>query len=173
MKAESTTNGNYAFRSVESSDLPILSEWLREPHVARWYDDPDYIDTLKAHLDDHRFHMQLVLLDGSPIAYVQDYDIHAWAHHHLAFLPGLSRGLDTFIGVPTLIGKDHGSQYLALLAKRLFANGIPALGIDPDLNNFQARRAYRKVGFGELRESDCTWGKVMLMSLFAPDRQAV
>ena len=159
---------NYKFRLVESRDLQLLSEWLKEPLVSRWYTDPDYIDDLEDSLQDSRMRMQLVLLDDRPIAYVQDYDIHQWKDHHLAFLPNKSRGIDTFIGTSELIGKGHGTNYLSLLCTQLFSTGVPALGIDPHPDNIRARSVYQKVGFKEKGEFKSEWGKVMLMSLHKP-----
>jgi len=159
---------NYAFRPVVSADLHLLSSWLKEPLVSRWYEDPEYVDKLEKHLADSRIRMQMVLFEETPIAFVQDYDIHAWADHHLSYLPKNSRGIDTFIGSDALIGRGHGTKYLTLLSQRLFNDGVPALGIDPNPKNISARRAYKKVGFTYEGEVESQWGRVMLMSLFAP-----
>lgn len=164
---DKVTLEDYEFRSVVSADLPMLSEWLREPEVVRWYEDPDYIDELEKHLTDTRISMQLVLFRTLPIAYVQDYDIHAWPEHHLAYLPERSRGIDTFIGAAEAMGKGHGSNFLLLRVRQLFADGIPALGIDPHPGNAWARRAYQKVGFSCDGQLETRWGEVMLMSLLA------
>lgn len=164
-------SNKYTFRQVDSSDLNTLSLWLQEPMVARWFDDPDYINSLEKQLKDSRIRMQLVLLDETPIAYVQDYDIHGWSQHHLAYLPVNSRGIDTFIGSVELIGKGHGASYLSLLCAHLFLEGVPALGIDPHPDNIQARRAYQKIGFTEDGEIESSWGEVVLMSLLRPQVQ--
>lgn len=162
------TNDNYVFRSVAPGDLQLLSTWLKEPVVSRWYDDPDYIEDLEEHLDDARIRMQLVVFNDEPIAFVQDYDIHAWEDHHLAFLPVGSRGIDTFIGSAALSGKGHGTNYLALLCMQLFDVGVPALGIDPHPDNHTARHVYQNIGFIEDDEVESQWGHVVLMSRFAP-----
>lgn len=157
-------NSRYQFRPVQHRDLPLLSVWLNEPLVSRWYSDPDYISSLEESLSDDRIRMQLVLHDDVPIAYVQDYGIHQWSNHHLDFLPDRSRGIDTFMGTATLMGKGHGTRYLSLLCEQLFSEGIPALGIDPHPENIRARSAYRKAGFTEHEEMSSDWGKVLLMT---------
>jgi len=58
-----------------------------------------------------------------------------------------ARAIDPFIGEPELLGRGHGSAVLRLLCKELVAAGAPAIGIDPDPDNHQARQAYRKAGF--------------------------
>lgn len=140
--------------------------------MSRWYGDPDYIDTLQRHLGDTRIRMQLVLFDNTPIAYVQDYDIHAWVDHHLSYLPRQSRGIDTFIGVNSRIGQGHGSRYLSLVTQQLFDEGVPALGIDPHPDNAIAIRAYEKVGFSVDSEINSQWGSVLLMSQSAPQAES-
>ncbi len=159
---------NYTFREVLIDDMPLLAIWLKEPMVSRWFDDPDYIDDLTENLEDSRIRMQLVLHDSEPIAYVQDYDIHSWTDHHLAYLPPGSRGIDTFIGSSKWIGKGHGTNYLWLLSLLLFQAGVPALGIDPHPENVLARRVYEKIGFRENGVVESEWGTVVTMSLTSP-----
>jgi len=155
----------YTFRSVVPEDLPLLSTWLEEPLVTRWFDDPDYIDDLEDNLEDKRIRMQLVLHNNTPLAYVQDYDIHAWPNHHLGYLPLHSRGLDTFVGKREWMGQGHATNYLGLLANALFREGVPALGIDPHPENTTARWVYKKIGFTEDGIVQSEWGKVVTMSL--------
>lgn len=164
----SSTSSSYTFRAVDSSDIPMLSLWVKEPKVSRWFDDPDYAENIKENLEDSRIQMRLVLLDEQPIAYLQDYDIHAWTDHHLAYLPPDSRGIDTFIGSDSWIGKGHGRKYLSLFSKQLFSGGVPALGIDPHPDNIAARRVYEKIGFTENGIVESDWGTVVTMSLYSP-----
>jgi len=107
--------------------------------------------------------MRLVSLDGRPFAYVQDYDIGAWPQEHLDRLPERSRGLDTFIGEPDLIGQGHGPAYLRLVARQLIAEGAPCVVVDPDPGNLRARRAYARAGFGEEGLVQTTEGPAVLM----------
>ena len=65
--------------------------------------------------------MRIVLLNGRPFAYAQDYEAHTWPQPHLAHLPQGSRAIDSFIGWPSMIGRGHGQAYLRLLAARLCA----------------------------------------------------
>ena len=161
----------YTFRLVHANDFDTLSGWLKTPEVSRWYEDPDYIGNLEDHLGDNRIRMQLVLYQGLPIAFVQDYDIHGWDEHHLAYLPKEARGIDTFIGASELMGKGHGTKYLSLLARQLFSTGAPAIGIDPHPFNITARKVYQNIGFTEDGEIESQWGKVVLMSLYSSTEQ--
>jgi len=51
----------YSFRDVDSNDFQLLASWLNEPKVLRWFDDPEYLESLAENLEDNRIRMQLVL----------------------------------------------------------------------------------------------------------------
>jgi aminoglycoside 6'-N-acetyltransferase len=158
-------SADLSFRPLEILDLPMLSDWLRSDAVARWYQDPDYIEELEDQMTDVRIRQWIVSLGDEPIAYVQDYQIHGWKKHPLSFLPSGSRGLDTFIGKPERLGLGYGSAYLRKLAERLKNEGVPALGIDPHPDNAAAIRAYEKIGFVQNEVRQTKWGRALLMSM--------
>ena len=155
----------YTFTLLTETDLETVQPWLLTPAVRRWYPDADYIEDIADQLDDEHIQMNLVCHEGEPFAYIQDYDIHAWKDHHLSFLPKGSRGLDTFIGRPDMIGTGHGTAYIQLHVDKLFKNGAPAIGIDPDPKNAKAIRAYEKVGFQRHNIVESKWGTFLTMTL--------
>ena len=139
----------------------MLEAWKREAHVAEWWDGDPYT---AADLNDPRVAMRIVEADGTPFAFVQDYDVHGWEGHHFAHLPSGSRGLDQFIGDPAMVGRGHGSTLLAQRMGELFAAGAPVLAVDPHPDNARAIAVYRKIGFkvaGEPRETE--WGMILPM----------
>jgi aminoglycoside 6'-N-acetyltransferase len=139
---------DYSFRRASAEDLPRLRRWLGTPEVARWWGDPRReFESLRADLHEPRMTMCIVSFRGRAFAYAQHYEVHAWPHAHLAHLPASARAIDSFIGLPSMIGRRHGSAYLRLLAERLCAEGAPLVAIDPDASNLRARRAYAKAGF--------------------------
>jgi aminoglycoside 6'-N-acetyltransferase len=138
----------YSLRPASSADLPRLRRWLKTPKVVRWWGDPRReFETLRADLDEPRMTMRIVSYRGRPFAYAQDYEVHAWPQAHLAHLPLGARAIDSFIGLPSMLDRGHGSAYLRLLAERLCMEGAPLVAIDPDAANLRARRAYAKAGF--------------------------
>lgn len=161
----------YDFRAMIAGDLPLLARWLATPEVARWWPDGD-LDDFAEQLGDPHVAMTIVMLDGEPFAYVQDYDPHAWSDHPLKHLPAGSRGLDQFIGEPALIGRGHGPAFIDAHARRLFAAGAPALGVDPHPDNSRAIAAYARAGFSPERERDTPWGRALLMVRRAPAGRA-
>lgn len=99
---------------------------------------------------------------------MQDYDIHAWPDHPLSFLPRGARGIDTFIGQAEHLHRGLGTAYLRAFSARLFAMGVPALGIDPHPDNGAAITAFTKVGFQTHHTQESEWGEVLIMSMKAP-----
>ena len=162
-------NQRYQFEPLGKQHFDILREWFRAPEVQKWFGDESQLEIIENHLSDPRISVMMALLDGSPLAYLQDYEIFGWENHHLNFLPMGSRGVDTFIGQHEMLGKGHGENYLRCHVARLFQAGVPAIGIDPDPDNFRAIRAYEKLGFKADTERETKWGRVLLMSLFRPD----
>lgn len=146
---------------MTAAHLPMVNGWLRTPEVARWWpSEPLDADDL----DEAAIRLWIVSLDGAPFAYLQDYDPHAWPEHPFDHLPPGSRGIDQFIGVPSLIGQGHGSAFIRAHLSRLFAEGAPTVGTDPHPDNARAIRAYAKVGFTRLREQQTEWGLALLMT---------
>jgi aminoglycoside 6'-N-acetyltransferase len=69
----------YTFRPAAASDLPRLRRWLHAPEVKRWWGEPrEQFEVLRADLNEPRMTMRIVLFDGRPFAYAQDYEVHAW-----------------------------------------------------------------------------------------------
>lgn len=126
----------------------MLSQWLRTPEVVRWWGNPDEQAALLAgDLNEPLMVMRIVLLDGRPFAYAQDYDVGSWPQEQFAHLPTGSRAIDAFIGESGMIGRGHGAAFLRLLAQQLIDDGAPVVAIDPDARNMRARRACGNAGF--------------------------
>ena len=152
----------YSVRPATLDDLGLLTRWQSEPHVARWWSAEPVFDA--ASLADPRVVRWIGLLDGAPIAYLQDYDVHGWGGHHLDGLPPKSRGIDQFIGPPDRIGRGHGTALIGARLRALFAGGAPAIGTDPHPDNARAIAVYRKLGFRpEAGPVETPWGRVQRM----------
>lgn len=159
----------YSFAPLTHADLPLLAAWRARPHVRRWWGDPaDEPEELEK-LADPRIAMSIVSLDGSPFAFVQDYDVHGWSPHPFSHLPPGSRGIDLYIGEEHMIGAGHGTAFVRQLLDRLFAGGCPAVGADPHPENLRAQRAFRKAGFVQTSGPvETPWGRAVLMECVRP-----
>ena len=160
----------YAFRDLTQGDLPIVSRWLKEPHLVEWWGDADEaIAEIEAAIDDIATEALIVEMDGRPIAYLQCYDPHMEDDHPYQDQPTGTLGLDMSIGDPALLGKGHGSAILRQFAEALFEEGAPRLIIDPDPANARAIRAYEKAGFRAFDTRTTQYGPALMMALDAPE----
>jgi aminoglycoside 6'-N-acetyltransferase len=140
----------YTFRPAVRADIPVLGDWLETPDVVRWWGDPvEQRSLLEEDLDEPGMTMLIVSFEGTDFAYAQHYAVHRWPQPHFEHLPAGARAIDAFVGVPTMLGRGHGSAFLRLLAMDLIAAGAPMVAIDPDLANVRARAAYAAAGFVE------------------------
>jgi aminoglycoside 6'-N-acetyltransferase len=161
---------SYDFRPVTEKDLPMIAKWLREPHVAEWWDDPDKeIAEIREHMDSVSVEPLIVELDGSPIAYLQSYDPHMEDDHPYADQPFGTLGIDLTIGPPELVGIGHGSAILRRFVEELFEEGAPRVIVDPHPDNGRAIRAYEKAGFRPIGRRHSQYGDVVLMAVDAAE----
>ena len=163
-------DARYSFRPVTAADFELLRGWLTEPHVARWWGEPDEeIASICAHLAEGSTVVPyLVALDGAPFAYIQSYDMDHEADHPYAPQPARTFGIDQSIGIADLTGKGHGPAMMQQFCDRLFASGAARIITDPDVSNVNAIRAYQKAGFRKDRIITSEYGTVWLMTLDRP-----
>ena len=151
----------YAFRDMTADDLPMIKRWLAEPHVREWWGDPAAQYALVSDdLNEPAMDQYIVEANGQAFAYLQCYDLTAW-NSGFGEQPAGARGVDLFIGEPTMIG--HGSALLARFVKERLRNGVPRIVTDPDPANACAIRAYEKAGFTRRRLVETPDGRALLM----------
>lgn len=156
--------GCYGFRRMTEADLPLLRHWLQTPDAAKWWGElEDEMANLAADLHEPGMRLWIVSLHDQPFAFLQDYDPQAWPGHPYSDLPAGTRGIDQTIGLPELIGKGHGSAFIAQHVARLFAEGAAVVCTDPDPQNARAIRAYEKAGFTRFEQRRTDWGDCLLM----------
>lgn len=145
------------FRPLTSDDLPLVEEWLRREHVARWWRDDigeslaEYRAAL-AGAEPTEHHM--VVLDGRVAGMIQTYlvsDYPEWEEVvHVG--PGVA-GVDILIGELELVGQGLGPRILAQYASevifaRLETHAVVATVEEP---NRRSWRAFEKAGFRYVR----------------------
>jgi aminoglycoside 6'-N-acetyltransferase len=158
----------YRIRPCGVADAPLVDGWRAQPHVRRWWGDPDK-EPLADNLADPKLALWIVELAGRSFAFIQDYRVDEHAPHPFDHLPPGARGLDLFIGEPDMLGLGHGPRLLRQHVDAMFSRGVPAAGVDPHPENLAARRAFEKAGFiatsGPL---ETRWGRAVLMERRAP-----
>ncbi len=159
----------YSFRPAGADDLPMLAGWLATPALREWWGDPqEELALMTEDLPNTLMEQQIVSHNDEPFGYVQSYPCTIWRSPQFAGFNRHARAVDTFIGVPDMIGQGHGSGMLRHYAETLIENGAPDVLIDPDPSNERAVRAYRRAGFADHSTRPCEDGTPVLVMTYRP-----
>jgi len=134
-------------------DSQRLRGWLYQPHVARWWGDPQrqWEDLLRRSPQTHA----VIVADGTPVGYV------CWQRPPrdeleaagLTDLPEDLVDIDILIGEPECLGLGVGPKALRLLVAKLREDPLVTFaGLGTSVSNQRAIRAYEKAGFRLFRE---------------------
>ena len=153
---------DYGFRTTTGNDLSMLTGWLTQLQVSRWWPDAgSQISEIRARLGDPAITQLIVTHADTPIAFVQHYPARRWPTPQFAHLAHDTIGLDMFSG-PT--GFGHGGAWLRQLGDQLLDNAS-TLALDPTAGNIRAVRAYRQAGFeGDVIRKDAQGDPVLVMT---------
>jgi aminoglycoside 6'-N-acetyltransferase len=149
---------------MTADDLTLVRRWLGEPHVIRWWGEPDeQFGLVSGDLDQRAMDQFIVAYGDRPFAYMQCYDPAAWDCSGLGSQPADTRGIDQFIGEADMLDCGYGSAFIRVFIDRLLTTGTPRVVTDPDPANARAIRAYEKAGFQKDRLVDTVDGQALLM----------
>lgn len=161
---------SWSFRPLVATDLPMLHEWLRRPHVAQWWPAPasyaDVVTEFREHLDPQfTTRGYIALLRGAPAGFIQSYQVmgsgDGWWPDETD--PG-ARGIDQFLADGDRLGQGLGTAMIRAFVAALFADPtVTRIQLDPAPDNARAIRAYEKAGFRAIREVDTPDGRALLM----------
>jgi len=142
---------SYTFRRITREDYALFKRWLVSPHIDGWWADAETeIALIEEDWDNPAIDMNIVELNGTPFAYIQDYDAHAYFMPQYSDVPQGARAIDTFLGDPSYLNAGHGSGYIAQRITAL-AKRYGVVVTDPDPKNERAIRAYTRAGFRKNR----------------------
>jgi aminoglycoside 6'-N-acetyltransferase len=132
-----------------------MEQWLREPHVLRWWREPLDGSGLEAKYGPRidgvePSHVFVIEHDGRCVGWIQwyrwsDYESHAMKIGATAE----EAGVDLAIGEPDMTGRGLGPVVIRTFLERIvFADpSVTAVVSDPEAANVRSRRAFEKVGF--------------------------
>ncbi|HSR82491.1 MAG TPA: GNAT family N-acetyltransferase [Hyphomicrobiaceae bacterium] len=163
---------SYGLRAM-GADLAVVRGWFTEPHVTRWWPNPEVaLSLITQHLSEPAMECFIPTMGGQDAGYLQVYDPlhlpppaadeHASGHPYRD-QPRGTRGIDLFIGEGRFIGRGHGSRLIRRILGHLFEGGIPCVVTDPDPTNARGVAAFRRAGFRCVGERDTAWGHVLFM----------
>lgn len=140
-------------RPMRPDDLPLVTEWLSTPHVARWYLAGSSVEQeaedLRRSVDSEQAVQVLIVAeDERPIGWGQWYlcGIDAqWAGDIGAGEGDV--GMDYAIGDETCVGRGVGTALIGALVERVRTRHPGAIFADPDARNAASRRVLEKNGF--------------------------
>ncbi len=146
------------FRPLVEDDLPLLAEWLRREHVARWWREP-----VEAELEERRAAIAgreatayyAIEVDGRPVGQIQTYlaaDYPEW-EAVVRVGPGVA-AVDLLIAEEELIGDGLGPRVLEEFTRRVvFADrAVRACIATVEESNRRSWRAFEKAGFRHVRD---------------------
>ena len=152
----------YGFRTVTGNDLSMLTGWLTQLQVSRWWPNTgDQISKIRERLGNPAITQLIVTEAETPIAFVQLYPARRWPAPQFAHLAHDTLGLDMFSG-PS--GFGHGGAWLRQLGDQLLEHAS-TLAVDPTAGNTRAVQAYRRAGFdGDVIRKDAEGDPVLVMT---------
>ena len=142
------------FRPLTPHDLPLVEEWLRREHVARWWGEPieKELAEFRAALEgreptDH----YLIVVDDRPIGMIQTYLVSDYPEWDAVVQVGEGvAGVDLLIGEEELIGRGLGPQILGRFVREVVT--APAVVATVEEPNRRSWRAFEKAGFRRVRD---------------------
>jgi aminoglycoside 6'-N-acetyltransferase len=158
-------------RPLTRDDLPQLSRWLAEPHVAEWWRDPSDLASVEASygpcIDGTDPAEAFVIeAEGRAAGLIERYlvaDDPEWDHAMQATgaVTGCAAGIDYLIGEPGLTGRGYGTAAICLFTTLTFrrypqADAIVAAPQQANVGSWRAleRAGYRRWWGGRLESSD-------------------
>jgi aminoglycoside 6'-N-acetyltransferase len=149
----------FEFDPIQRSDFPLLSEWLRTPHVARWWDDDPSLDAIEADYGDtvdgvEPAEVFIARCDGVPLGLVQRYRIHNYPQYVAELAPIISTpesacSIDYFVGPVEALGKGLGTAMIQAFVRTIWHDDAACSHIIVPVNvaNRASWRALERAGF--------------------------
>lgn len=129
--------------------LPLLAQWLRQPHVVPWYPEPEA--NLEWAASPPAGGSQAIIASGADdVGWLrwQRVDRDTLDALGLRDIPANSVDADILIGERALVGRGLGPAALAaLIAKVREDDTVPLIGLTSSVDNHSAHRAFEKAGF--------------------------
>ena len=157
-----------ALGSFEPKHLDLLSRWLAEPHIARWFPGAERDLAWAAHPTPGAA-QALIVVDGKPAGYLrwQRVDRETLDELGLPEVPDNSVDADILLSMEAGTGKGIGPRALAALIAEVRKDpSVPMIGLTSELANHRAHRAFEKAGFVNSRQYETPRNGLCYLFLF-------
>lgn len=164
------TFGEIAFLPLQKEHIPLLRQWLNEPHVSEYWQETENEEEFR-----QKFLMKLpergvspfvIAIDSKPIGYIQYYDACKVGGGWWPNADKGTFGIDQFIGDPDMVGKGIGTEIIKRFVANIFLlTHVTQVITDPEPKNKRAIRAYEKAGFQAIGEIKTPGGDALLMRI--------
>lgn len=146
------------WRSVTPADFGLLSEWLAQPHVARWWNHETGPDAVERDFGptargEEPAEDLLALVDGVPVGLVQrsrlaDYPDYLAELAEIVEVPDGAVTIDYLVGDPGRVGQGLGTTLIAAMVERTWRDHptAPAVVVPVVAANRASWRALEKAG---------------------------
>jgi len=153
------------FRRLTENDLLLMERWLGADHIVPWWGPAPTRQQVAAHYLPYIRHEQptdpyLIMVDGTPVGYIQTFRIADWPSYWPPGKPYESEqeatGIDLLIGDEKMTGRDLGTHVIQeFLREIVFTRPhVPACYADPAAGNLASLGAFRKAGFVDIGPLD-------------------
>jgi aminoglycoside 6'-N-acetyltransferase len=150
---------SFGFRHLTRSDFPLLSGWLTQPHVARWWANDPSLDAIEADYGgsvDGTEPSEVFIgsRDGQPVGLVQRYRWEAYPHYldevaPILTLPAQAVSIDYLVGPPGALQQGWGTQMLRAFVQTIWRDDAetPAIVVPVHADNRASWRVLECAGF--------------------------
>lgn len=156
------------FIPLEPSHLAYLRRWLKEPHVAEFWqeseDENEFREKFLTKLAARHISPYLIEYKGQLIGYIQSYEPSQIGGGWWPDAPPGAYGIDQFIGEPSMINRGIGTEVIRTFIQALLASPkVNQIWADPEPGNHRAIHVYQKLGFRSKGVVKTPNGEAMLM----------
>ena len=108
-------------RPLEDSDIPLMTQWLHQAYVLKWYHDADeWLEEIRTRNDQFAWVHHFIVMDGqTPVGFCQYYDC-LDANAMEDWYEVTQRGtysIDYLIGNEAYLGQGYGKAIVGLLTE--------------------------------------------------------
>jgi aminoglycoside 6'-N-acetyltransferase len=167
----SQNSDGVTLRPLTEADLPLVSRWLAQPHVARWWRDPADLESVRTQFRPcltgaDPTEVFVIEVAGQPAGIIQQYrvdDEPEWARAVAATgaVTANAAGIDYLIGEIAHIGRGHGTAAISAITARAFgrypdADVVVAAPQQANVASWKAleRAGYQRWWAGQLESDD-------------------